>query len=404
MSRINKNKDRFSQVRRIMEIFFSDDAVSAGSMEKVRRWLVDSDLAEEKSLALQEKFLEIFEFDPDPVFAPQLWPDLAQRLGFDEELKRPLRPDRHGFVADNAYRRETAARIPAHLAHTAYPGSVRSARTPDQPVSGSLFGRVAVRVAAVMVPVALAFGTAMWLINKNHDSGRTFTTVSVPAAGVRTIDLPDGSSVTADPVAVITFDNAGFKIDRRVKFSGDGLFKIVSSADSRGGTLPFIVETGSLDLNVIGTVFRVSANENTATDAVILYRGSILVNVKGAETQNAGGYKAVKLLVPGERFTVNKVTGKYTTQLIPASEMIDEGYVPPLRFEESSLGDLLATLEANFGIRFIVAKGIDLTGGRYTADFEGLSPDTIFEMLSKVDVHLSFRRDNGGNVVVTTKK
>jgi hypothetical protein len=76
--------------------------------------------------------------------------------------------------------------------------------------------------------------------------------------------------------------------------------------------------------------------------------------------------------------------------------------MPLLRFEESTLGDLIMALEMNFKREIELEEGIDPTGGRYSANFEGASLGQVLEMLSRIDTALLWR-DDGDTVRVTPK-
>jgi hypothetical protein len=76
--------------------------------------------------------------------------------------------------------------------------------------------------------------------------------------------------------------------------------------------------------------------------------------------------------------------------------------MPLLRFEETTLRDLIVALELNFGRKIELAEGIDPAGGRYSANFEGTGLAAVLEMLSKIDIDLSWE-DDGERVSVRRK-
>jgi transmembrane sensor len=79
----------------------------------------------------------------------------------------------------------------------------------------------------------------------------------------RSIVLGDGSIVTLNTLseATVRFDKSFRKV---ALITGEALFDVVSDPQR-----PFVVETGSLSLNVIGTKFSVYRKENSTRVAVV---------------------------------------------------------------------------------------------------------------------------------------
>jgi ferric-dicitrate binding protein FerR (iron transport regulator) len=213
--------------------------------------------------------------------------------------------------------------------------------------------------------------------------------------------LPDGSRVDAEGGATLSYDEAAFADNRIVKLTGEALFDVIAATTATGAMAPFTVEANNLSVNVLGTVFRLAGVENTTEAiAVSLYEGSVGVTID--PEAEAGAVQETEILAAGERLNVNTLTGEREMELIPASEMAEQGFMPLLRFDEASLADLVLALELNHGVQFDLTQDIDNTRGRYTANFEGATLDEVLQMLSKIDVGLSFER-SGDNVNIRRK-
>jgi ferric-dicitrate binding protein FerR (iron transport regulator) len=393
---------------------FSDAAtVPAEMMGKMRRWLVDPEKEAEKEAALEEKFMEIFRFNPEPVLAPQMWPDLARRLGMSEV---PVM-----VATDPLAAMSGAVSIPTGAMMQAAAGM----EILDAPKGGRTmtFRRIAARVAAVLIPAIVVAGAAIWLTNRGPEN--TLVQIAVPAGTTQTITLPDGSTIEAQGGTTIAYDEAAFSGERRVSFSGEALFDVASITGEGGAAAPFTVQSENLTVDVLGTVFRFVESSNTpGTAAVSLYEGSVEVGAgtgmsglaaagveaaAAAATTETGAVagdpaEARTTLAAGERLRVNTATGESERELIPASEMAQWGFMPLLRFDEAPLSDLVLALEMNYGVTVEVASGIDTAGGRYTADFEELSLGQVLEMLTKIDTNLSFRSESNGEMVTIRRK
>jgi ferric-dicitrate binding protein FerR (iron transport regulator) len=354
-----------SQVERLVDILFSAEDLPAESADKIRRWLVDTDREEEKSTALYAKFIEQFRFDSAPVLAPALWPQLAGRLG--------MNPSPSVTGADPLANSSTSARV----------------LPLKRPVP---LRRLVMRVAAVLVPVALIAGAVMWTTYRQTTD--TLVELSVSAELTQTFSLPDGSLIELDQGGVVTYDGATFAQSRVVKLRGDALFDVVSLNGENGERMGFTVETNHLAVNVLGTVFRVEdQDEGGFATEVSLYSGSVEVS---------SGTDRESVLVPGQRLVLNTLTGEHTTELIPASEMAEFGAMPRLVFDEASLGDLVLALERNFDVKFTLGSGIDPARGKYSADFEGLTLDRILGVMTMIEPGMVFKH-NGTEVTVRKK-
>ncbi len=363
-----------SKVERVVDIMFSDVALPEESMTKMRLWLIDPDKEEEKSAALYAKFIEKFKFNPEPVLAPALWPDLARRLGLDETPVPALYdPLASAGGADTVLETVT--------------GSV--SEPVGQQVRRKLsFRRTVLRIAAVLVPAAVVLGGVWWVVNRGAQPD--IMAISVPQGTTRTITLPDGSTVKAQGGATVSWDENSFADNRTVTLEGEALFDVVDVTGDSGEKIPFTVATDELFVNVLGTIFRLShGTDDSLATAVSLYEGSVGVTVEAAQ-QTTPEAEAETILVPGERLKVNTVTGERSTELIPASEMAEHGVMPLLRFEDATLGDLIVALELNFDTEFDLSEGVDPAGGRYSADFEGEALGDVLKMLSKIDIELSW--------------
>ncbi len=381
-----------SKVERLVDIMFSDAEVPAESMTKMRWWLSDPANEEEKSAALYAKFIEKFKFNPEPVLAPALWPELARRLGLDETPVAasydPLAPR----GSDVETRTVTGSVSESAQESTQHPSGGENEVQTRRKLS---FRQTFLRVAAVLVPVALVLGGAWWWINRGAQGD--LVAVAVPEGTTQTIELPDGSRVEAEGGATVSWDAKTFASNRAVTLSGEALFDVTEATADDGTPVPFSVTADGLEVEVLGTVFRLAENHGTddPRSEVSLYEGSVGVTVDAAAGM-PGEAPTETILSRGERLSVDIETGELLTGLIPASEMAQHGAMPLLRFEEATLGDLIVALELNFGVTIAVAEGIDTAAGRYSADFEGTALDNVVSMLARIDARLAWERDGDG--------
>ncbi len=111
--------------------------------------------------------------------------------------------------------------------------------------------------------------------------------VIVPRGVDYNLTLPDGSTVWLAPNSKLIFPDS-FGETREVSVVGEAIFDVVKMVDK-----PFIVKMQDIDVNVLGTMFYVSAIEGSNKTETALIRGSVEVNVA------ASGLKTV--LIPSTK-------------------------------------------------------------------------------------------------------
>jgi ferric-dicitrate binding protein FerR (iron transport regulator) len=388
-----------SKTERLIDIFFADDAPSAENMDQMRRWLVDPQNSEEKSAALYDKFTDMFRFDPAPTLAPEMWPELARRLGMNETVVKPTVDPL--LLADRSI--DAKAQTPTKPNAKTNTKSHANTRTTATTLR---LRRIALRAAAVLVPVAIVLGATVWFNNGRQAAIQNTTiALTVPVTDTtQTFTLPDGSSIVLEPGGAASYDSATFDNNRVVTLAGDALFDVATLTAADGSKSRFTVETNHLTVNVLGTMFRLSnPRDNSSAATVSLYRGSVGVKVAPVPGSDPASDSATEtVLEPGQRFVVNPVTGHHSTEAIPVAEMAVQGMVPPMRFDEASLAELTTALALNFEVQFTFGRGVNTSRGRYSADFEELSLDEILDLLSMIDTNLAFERS--GDKVVVSKR
>jgi transmembrane sensor len=105
----------------------------------------------------------------------------------------------------------------------------------------------------------------------------------------QSVDLPDGTKVKLNAGSALYIDHQFNTDTRKVTLIGEAYFEVVSQPN-----VPFLVEAGDINIEVLGTTFNVKAypHENIETT---LIQGKVAVNVKKGERI---------LLKPAEKLTV----------------------------------------------------------------------------------------------------
>ena len=191
----------------------------------------------------------------------------------------------------------------------------------------------------------IAFGAAavlaLVLVVGDHlrqDSLIRETTLTSEAGWGRqlTQTLSDGTAVSLNAGARITWPALFHGTERRVHLEGEALFDVTHDPDR-----PFVVETGVYDVQVLGTRFDVAAFPADGTFSVTLLEGSVKVLDKEAHL--------VARLAPGQQASVRGGGTLQVETLEDASESIlwteDLLSLGGLRFPE-----MMERFEKTFGV------------------------------------------------------
>lgn len=183
------------------------------------------------------------------------------------------------------------------------------------------------------------------------------TTILNDQNGIKKITLPDGTIVCLNRNSRLEFDAAHYNQQQRfVKLSGEGYFEV-----SKDPVRPFIVETGSLLTQVLGTAFNIEAYLNESEIRVALVHGKILLK----DTITAQS----TLLAPDQSLYYSKEKRNWKIRAVQAGNVMlwTKGY---LAFNEVPLQEAVERIAARYHIH-IEYKPAQLRNKRITASFEG---------------------------------
>lgn len=348
----NLNEEALKRAYELLNALL-DDHLSGDTREKISGWFKSDVSVNEKYSALQSIFRSL---------DPNLYPD-EYEYGQLAEIRAKL-----DFPKDGGSVSPQLRRAP--------------------------WRRVALRVAAVLVPVLVAAGVAYFVWDNRHadPTQPVYTEITVPAASGadREVVLADNSQVRISPDSRLSYP-ADFATDRQVNLvSGEAFFNVTKT----DGEEPFTVSTEHLTVTVVGTEFTVSAMPGADHTTVTLFSGVVEVEVK------ADGVKTV--MNPGEIFDFNHQTREVTSSSVSAEYMIQGGYTPGLIFNDAAFADIIRSVEANHGVTFSIPQGIDLQEGRYSVDLRGEDLSGVLELLSMLNGRFSYSID--GDKVIMSKQ
>ncbi|ACU64160.1 FecR family protein [Chitinophaga pinensis] len=235
------------------------------------------------------------------------------------------------------------------------------AALPGEKKYGSL-KRLVIRyaVAALIAGVLLGAGLYTYL----QYSTPVWQDAVVAAAGnIRKGVLPDGSGIVVNRNGTLQYARDYNKDDRKVLLKGEGYFDVVADKDH-----PFVVHSGALKIQVLGTSFNVK--EDTGRTTVAVTTGKVKLYTTDHELIVAAGQ-----------------TGTYLQQTdeLLLSDTIDANSISyatgDFSFQDMPLPDICRHLENTFGVK-IILDNAQLSQCRMSAHFKDRPFTYIMDILS----------------------
>jgi transmembrane sensor len=185
--------------------------------------------------------------------------------------------------------------------------------------------------------------------------------------------LPDGSTVWLNPQARIAHASRFLGPTRQVIFTGEGFF--IVQKDARH---PFVVRSGQMTTEVLGTSFNVRAVQHSQQYKVAVVTGKVAVTI-----QPEGQRVARKVvLTPNQFVNVNLQTAAVIAET-KAPQAKQAIYEPvSVQFDWTPLDEVARRLEAVYDVT-ITLNNSALRNCRLRADFTNQSLPAILDLIGK---------------------
>jgi len=169
----------------------------------------------------------------------------------------------------------------------------------EKPVLRLSWLRIAASIFAVVAATALYFYFKSKPADKLIAEKQSLLKFSAPAGIRKQLQLPDSSVVWLNAGSTISYPAAFSKTSREVFLEGEAFFDVVHD-----DTKKFIVHTGAISTEVLGTAFNINAYSPEILTVTVL-RGKVSVADSAAELAVLTPNKQLKL--EGEKATVRDV-------------------------------------------------------------------------------------------------
>lgn len=221
------------------------------------------------------------------------------------------------------------------------------------------------QIAAIFVFVLATSVVTLKLVSENAYS--VFQTTQADVSRPE-ITLPDGSTVIVNHGTKLKYPKKFNGKSRNISMSGEAFFKVKPDQQ-----MPFIVETGSASVKVLGTSFNVHAYNKNKVVEVVVETGSV-------ELSNNSSKRERILLLAGEKGSLDKATGSVQKEMSFSTNQLS-WITHEIRFQHSSLSDVVSTLEHVYNVSIELDADVDLSQ-IITATFNQQEPDYILDVVA----------------------
>lgn len=212
----------------------------------------------------------------------------------NSKFKKLIRKEFDLHTSENFENNEDVSYILDRIHHTIH----KKESIQRQSVARKIYNWYSVAAAILLLPIIIA--GVLWFSNQNQPEtivveAPVSSTLIAPFGSRITFTLPDGTKGWLNSGSSLTY-NQPFNRNRQVDLEGEVWLNVSHDEEH-----PFIVNTGSSNVKVLGTKFNLNAYPEENYVEVVLEEGKV--------SFNTGGLQEVVVLKPNERLVLenNKI-------------------------------------------------------------------------------------------------
>ena len=224
-----------------------------------------------------------------------------------------------------------------------------------------------------------------WSIYNLNQPSKTLTVSTL--AEIKSIQLSDGTYITLNHYSSISFPKKFKNKNREIQLEGEAYFDVRKDKNH-----PFIVQTGNIYVEVLGTQFNVEAYSNDEIIKTSLYEGSVAIN--NIANQNK------LVLEPNETAIYNKIEREIIKTKSPDITDDIAWKNGAFIFSNKPLREIVRELSNSFGIEIIIVDSI-LREYKMTARFT--NKESLEEILSLLQPVGNFKYTINNQTITITK-
>lgn len=245
--------------------------------------------------------------------------------------------------------------------------------------------------AAAAIIFIATLGALIWFANPNTNATEQqsdWITITTATKEVKTITLPDGSTVTLNNATTFSYRQSEFNTAKREVWlkEGEAFFDVTHNPDKQ-----FIVNYDAMQTVVLGTSFNIKAYQALGESAVTVKTGRVKI-MKGNDE--------LGIMTPDRRFVYNhtarKSDVKYSDAVVASAWTVGK-----LTFSDAPFSEIAMRLKNNFDMDAEL-QGTAEEQVRLTATFEDSEKlETIADAIAGVN-ELHYRIE--GQKIIFFKK
>ncbi|WP_162051776.1 FecR family protein [Pontibacter pamirensis] len=222
--------------------------------------------------------------------------------------------------------------------------------------------------AAVFLPICLAFVLVQYTSSSGKKAAAYMSVAAAPGVK-KTIKLSDGSVIRLNAGSSVSFRKSFAADKREIQLRGEAFFEV-----AKDSLRPFIVHTGNISTQALGTSFNINYSVHNAAITVALATGVVKI-----DRQEQEGKRQLTQLVPGQQLSYNKASQQYNVAAFDRNEVLGwkQGV---LVFRRADLGQIVRKLETWYGVDIEVdAQDIQDTAWNYTGEYNNEKLESVLE-------------------------
>lgn len=227
--------------------------------------------------------------------------------------------------------------------------------------------------------------------NQAMVSGKVaLNTLIVPYGKRTTITLSDQTKVWLNSGSRLIFPAAFTKKNREVYLDGEAIFEVAHDKAH-----PFIVSTRAMDVEVLGTVFNLSAYGDDSLISTVLVKGTVELTYGGNPLLGRSSSR----MTPGMLASLNTYTSDFEKQKVNTQLYTSwrDGY---LVFEQQPLGDIAKKIARYYNVE-IVFEDQALAGETFSGNLD--LQNSAFDVLNVVAEIVNARIRQKDNQLIISK-
>lgn len=235
----------------------------------------------------------------------------------------------------------------------------------------------------------IIIGSDRKVTQKLEPSNSVFNTVIVPYGKRAQITLSEGTRVWLNSGSKLIYPAVFASDIREVYIDGEGIFEVTKNSEK-----PFVVKSFGFDVEVIGTIFNVSAYSDDKYSYTVLEEGSISLKQKTKIDITSDR----RMLSPGDMAVLSPDQEDFNVRKVDPADYLSwrDGYYV---FKSERLENILKKLSRYYN-KEIILENRDLVYDTFSGSLHLKSnPEEVLDII-KETTQFKYRKEGGEKIIV----